>query len=163
MIQKAEKSNDLEERLSNIMAYASLTIYLTVSRALFGEHKITFSFMLATAIQRNAGEIAPSEWTLMLVGAGIVDANKLPPKPEGIDQTQWELICTIGERVEGLAELPNAVSADVSAWQPRLGAEEPGRGADGRRAAVDEGPAATLCRLRTRARRRAACARPTTT
>ena len=94
-IQKSEKSSELEQRLANIMKYASYTIYSNVSRGLFGEHKITFSFMLTTAIFRKAGDITDAEWVLLLVGAGIVDESKLPACPEGIEMPQWVLLCTI--------------------------------------------------------------------
>merc|ERR1719440_784624 len=80
-IQKSEKSDDLEVRLANIMKYASFQIYANCSRALFGEHKITFSFMLTSAVFRKAKAISDGEWALLLVGAGIVDESKLPKCP----------------------------------------------------------------------------------
>jgi len=124
-IQKSEKADVLEQRLANIMKYASFAIYANVSRALFSEHKITFSFMLATAIQRQAGDISPDEWQLLLVGAGIVDESKLPALPDGIEMPQWVLLCTIAERIEALGALANTVAADVGAWRPLMDAETP--------------------------------------
>merc|ERR1711965_370426 len=109
-IQKSEKSSDLDVRLSNIMKYASFAVYSTVSRALFGEHKITFSFMLTTAIFRKAGDISDAEWVLLLVGAGIVDESKLPACPEGLEMGQWVLLCTISERIEELSSLAPSVA-----------------------------------------------------
>ena len=114
----------LDQRLANIMKYASFAIYANVSRALFSEHKITFSFMLATAIQRQAGDISPAEWQLLVVGAGIVDESKLPPCPDGVDM-QWVLLTTISERIEPLAGLAQCVAADVGAWRPLMDAEAP--------------------------------------
>jgi len=124
-IQKSVKSDDLEQRLANIMKYASFAIYANVSRGLFSEHKITFSFMLATGIMRQAGDITPDEWQLLLVGAGIVDESKLPACPEGIDMAQWVLLCTIAERIEALAQLANSVAASVDAWRPLMDADNP--------------------------------------
>jgi len=124
-IQKAEKSNELEKRLDNIMNFASFAIYANVSRALFAEHKITFAFMLGTAIQRQRGDISADEWQLFLVGAGIVDESKLPACPDGIDMAQWVLLCTISDRIEPLSQLANAVANDVPGWQPLMDADEP--------------------------------------
>jgi len=124
-IQKSEKSPDLEVRLGNVMKYASFQIYANCSRALFGEHKITFSFMLTTAIMRKAGKISAAEWQLFLVGAGIVDESKLPACPDGIDMAQWVLICTISERVDELKDFGASVKADVSAWRPLMDCEAP--------------------------------------
>jgi len=124
-IQKSDKSDNLDTRLANIMKYASFQIYANCSRALFGEHKITFSFMLTTAIFRKKGDILPAEWQLFLVGAGIVDEKTLPSCPDGVDMAQWVLICTISQRVPELAEFGNSVKADYDAWKPLIDAEAP--------------------------------------
>ena len=124
-IQNSEKSTELDVRLDNIMKYASFQIYSNCSRALFGEHKITFSFMLTSAIFRKAGQISPAEWQLLLVGAGIVDESSLPACPDGIDQAQWTLICVLSQRVEALSELANSIKADVTAWRPIMDSESP--------------------------------------
>ena len=125
-IQKSEKSSELEQRLANIMKYASYTIYSNVSRGLFGEHKITFSFMLTTAIFRKAGDISDAEWVLLLVGAGIVDESKLPACPEGIEMPQWVLLCTISERLEELSSLAPSVANNTQAWRDLYNGESPG-------------------------------------
>jgi dynein heavy chain len=125
-IQKSEKSSELEQRLANIMKYASYTIYSNVSRGLFGEHKITFSFMLTTAIFRKAGDISDAEWVLLLVGAGIVDESKLPACPEGIEMPQWVLLCTISERIEEISSLAPSVANNTQAWRDLYNGESPG-------------------------------------
>ena len=124
-IQSSEKDPDIENRLKNIRDYASLAIYNNVSRGLFGEHKITFSFMLTTAIMRNAGQISDAEWTLLLVGAGIVDEAALPACPVGIEHAQWIFLCVIGQRVDGLSSIASTVASNASAWKPLLEAETP--------------------------------------
>jgi len=124
-LQHSEKNADLDIRLENIRTYASLAIYNNVSRGLFGEHKITFSFMLITAIMRNAGQISDAEWALFLVGAGIVDESSLPTCPPGVEKSQWVLICTIGQRVEAFRELPTLFAEDMSVWHPFLETDSP--------------------------------------
>jgi len=125
-IQKSEKSSELQQRLLNIMEYASLTIYNNVSRGLFGEHKITFSFMITTAIMRQRGDITDAEWALFLVGAGIVDETTLPARPEHAEAAQWVLMCTIAERVEALRSLPTSFAKDSGAvWRPLIDTERP--------------------------------------
>ena len=125
-IQMSEKSTDLDQRLANVMKFASFAIYSNVSRGLFGEHKITFSFMLTSAIFRKAGDISDDEWVLLLVGAGVVDESKLPPCPDGLEMAQWVLLCTIGERIEALSSLAVSVSKDVGAWRALYDHESPG-------------------------------------
>ena len=125
-IQKSEKSNDLEQRLANVMKYASFTVYSTVSRGLFGEHKITFSFMLTTSIYRKTGDITDAEWVLFLVGAGIVDESKLPPCPNGLEMAQWVLLCVISDRIENLSSVAVSVSKDVQTWKDLYDCTSPG-------------------------------------
>jgi len=125
-IQKSQKSADLQQRLLNIMEYASLTIYNNVSRGLFGEHKVTFSFMMTTAIMRQRGDITDGEWALFLVGAGIVDEATLPARPEHADSAQWVLMCTVAERAEPLRALASSFGAGGgAAWRPLMEAERP--------------------------------------
>jgi len=125
-IQKSEKSTELERRLANVMEYASLTIYNNVSRGLFGEHKVTFSFMMTTAIMRQRGDIFDSEWALLLVGAGIIDEATLPTRPDHADAAQWVLMCTVAARVEPLRELARSYAGSSGAlWRDVVGAERP--------------------------------------
>jgi len=53
-IRRSEKSDQLEQRLANIMKFASYNIFNNVARGIYGEHKITYSFMITTSIMRNA-------------------------------------------------------------------------------------------------------------
>ena len=101
-IRRSEKSDQLEQRLANIMKFASFNIFNNVARGIYGEHKITYSFMITTSIMRNAEVISETEWALFLIGAGIVDESALPPCPDGIDQAQWVLLCVESERIDAL-------------------------------------------------------------
>ena len=94
-IRRSEKSDQLEQRLANIMKFASYNIFNNVARGIYGEHKITYSFMITTSIMRNAEVISETEWALFLIGAGIVDESALPPCPDGIDQAQWVRLCVL--------------------------------------------------------------------
>lgn len=46
---------------------------------LFEDNKLTCSFLIATALQRHAGEISPTEWSLLLrlarVAVGFCQTN----------------------------------------------------------------------------------------
>ena len=94
-IRRSEKSDQLEQRLANIMKFASYNIFNNVARGIYGEHKITYSFMITTSIMRNAEVISETEWALFLIGAGIVDESALPPCPDSIDQAQWVRLCVL--------------------------------------------------------------------
>jgi dynein heavy chain, axonemal len=58
-MEHAERSEDVPTRVDNICTFANSFIYTTVQRGLFANHKLIFSFLLATAILRHpsSGEI----------------------------------------------------------------------------------------------------------
>jgi dynein heavy chain len=61
-IDLADKSEELEERLQNIQDHVTLSLYLTVSRGLFDQDRLLFSFLLCINILQQRGEISDSEW-----------------------------------------------------------------------------------------------------
>lgn len=56
-IEKSKKSKVLEERLDILIDNISRMIYTNVSRGLFEAHKIIYSFLITTSINRNKGTI----------------------------------------------------------------------------------------------------------
>ena len=78
----------LVERLSLLLAHLTLLLFTSVSRGLFERHKLAFSFMLAAAIEREAGKLPAAEMraltsdqqaTVELAAAAPVDdATNLP-------------------------------------------------------------------------------------
>lgn len=48
-------------------------MYLNVSRGLFVAHKVLFSFLIATSINRNSQKINDNLWGTLLRGAGIMN------------------------------------------------------------------------------------------
>ena len=74
-IEKSKKSKVLEERLSYLIDNITRTIYTNVSRGLFEAHKIIYSFLITTGINRNSEVIKETHWNVLLRGAGILTAE----------------------------------------------------------------------------------------
>lgn len=53
-IEKSQKSKDLEQRLAILIDNITALLYTNVSRGLFEAHKIIFSFLIITSINRNS-------------------------------------------------------------------------------------------------------------
>lgn len=68
-------------------------MYLNVSRGLFVIHKVLFSFLMCTSINRNYNKINESLWSCLLRGAGIMNKSNMPenPSPSLITQLAWDL------------------------------------------------------------------------
>jgi dynein heavy chain len=69
-IERSKKSKDLEERLGILIENITRMIYTNVSRGLFEAHKIIFSSLITTSINRNIAKIKESHWNVLLRGAG---------------------------------------------------------------------------------------------
>ena len=91
----SEKSDDLETRLDNLIAYATSKIYENICRGLFERDKILFSSLVCFSILRDAGDINSGEFNLLTRGAGAVDREQQPdnPKPGQISDQIWDMIC----------------------------------------------------------------------
>ncbi|KAJ0037224.1 hypothetical protein NL108_018608 [Boleophthalmus pectinirostris] len=72
-IETSQKSSILEERLEILLDQILLNSYINVSRGLFEQHKLIYSFMLCVDIMRQRQEISEVEWQFFLRGAASPD------------------------------------------------------------------------------------------
>ena len=49
------------------------TLYINVCQGLFEDHKIIFSFLICTSIQKNVGDISEELSSLLIRGPGVYD------------------------------------------------------------------------------------------
>jgi dynein heavy chain len=99
-IETSEKSKDLERRLQILLDTTTSTVYTNVSRGLFEQHKIVFSFMLCGDIMRQEGKIADKEWNFFLRGAAAVDKEHAPkPDIPWLTDPVWNSCCNLEENV----------------------------------------------------------------
>lgn len=68
-IETSEQSTVLEERLQILLNQILLNSYINVSRGLFEQHKLIYSFVLCVEIMRQRSEISDGEWWRFLKGA----------------------------------------------------------------------------------------------
>jgi dynein heavy chain len=72
-------------------------IYTNVSRGLFEAHKIIYSFLIITSINRNSKKVKEAHWNLLLRGAGPMTPEELKSRPEVPDAKillplAWDLL-----------------------------------------------------------------------
>ncbi|XP_068083916.1 dynein axonemal heavy chain 6 [Anabrus simplex] len=90
VIETSEKSPDLAVRLQILRDGITLAVYTNVSRGLFERHKLVFSFMLCTDIQKQTGELYEAEWNFLLRGP-VATAQVHSKKPDipTINDAMW--------------------------------------------------------------------------
>ncbi|ELK30056.1 Dynein heavy chain 6, axonemal [Myotis davidii] len=80
-IETSEKTDNLQERMDILLEQTLLTAYANVSRGLFEQHKLIYSFMLCVEIMRQQGSLTDAEWNFFLRGSSGLEKER-PPKPE---------------------------------------------------------------------------------
>lgn len=61
-------TGDIDERVENINAYFTFSLYTNVCRSLFEKNKLQFAFLLCARILLDVGTLDPSEWMFLLSG-----------------------------------------------------------------------------------------------
>uniref|UniRef100_A0A803SX01 Dynein axonemal heavy chain 6 n=1 Tax=Anolis carolinensis TaxID=28377 RepID=A0A803SX01_ANOCA len=74
-IETSEKNDVLELRLAILLSQTLYATYTNVSRGLFEQHKLIYSFMLCIEIMRQKGELSDAEWNFFLRGSAGLDKN----------------------------------------------------------------------------------------
>uniref|UniRef100_UPI00398F6457 dynein axonemal heavy chain 6 isoform X2 n=1 Tax=Pristiophorus japonicus TaxID=55135 RepID=UPI00398F6457 len=99
-IESSEKTYNLKKRLETLLNTTLFVIYTNVSRGLFEQHKLVYSFLLCTEILRQRDAISDAEWNFFLRGAVSLDKQR-PPKPpaDWLKTVQWHTCCDLEEHL----------------------------------------------------------------
>ena len=92
----AKTSDDLQQRLVNLMDTFLFSLYNNVCRSLFAKDKLMFGFNLCVQIRQGAGLIDPIEWRFLLTGA--TKSLDTLPKPDvaWLTPGSWnQLLCMV--------------------------------------------------------------------
>lgn len=68
-IETSVRADHLQQRLEILLEQTLLTAYVNVSRGLFEQHKLIYSFMLCVEIMRQQGNLTDAEWDFFLRGS----------------------------------------------------------------------------------------------
>uniref|UniRef100_A0A8C3IXY3 Dynein axonemal heavy chain 6 n=1 Tax=Chrysemys picta bellii TaxID=8478 RepID=A0A8C3IXY3_CHRPI len=76
-IETSEKNKNLQQRLAILLSQTLYATYTNVSRGLFEQHKLIYSFMLCIEIMRQREELTDTEWNFFLRGSAGLDKTLL--------------------------------------------------------------------------------------
>ncbi|XP_070429815.1 dynein axonemal heavy chain 6 isoform X4 [Equus przewalskii] len=97
-IETSTRSDDLQQRMEILLEQTLLTAYVNISRGLFEQHKLIYSFMLCVEIMRQQGNLTDAEWNFFLRGSAGLEKER-PPKPEvpWLVTATWFACCDLEE------------------------------------------------------------------
>ena len=90
---QAEKGNNTEERLANLIDAITKDVFRNVTRGLFVKDKILFAFIIAISINKHSKVISEDSWNAFTRGGTTIDKNasKTNPSKNLFSQRAWDL------------------------------------------------------------------------
>ena len=125
-LEKSEKSTDLDQRLSILIADITRAFYFSICRGLFEKDKLLYSFLNSTSILRRSGDIDIDEWNFFLRGSPT-DYSSKEQKIDYIDQAVFFSLCGLEETHANFKNLVRSFedTADKVIWKSILASDEP--------------------------------------
>ncbi|XP_008290011.1 dynein heavy chain 3, axonemal [Stegastes partitus] len=115
-IAESVKSDDVAERINNIVEHFTLSIYNNVCRSLFEKDKLLFSLLLTVGILQGKGQVDDQVWRFFLTG-GIALDNPYPnPAPEWLSDKSWSEIVR-ASKLPNLDGFSEHVRDNISKWK----------------------------------------------
>eukprot|EP00828_Plagiopyla_frontata_P006295 TRINITY_DN1271_c0_g3_i1.p1 TRINITY_DN1271_c0_g3~~TRINITY_DN1271_c0_g3_i1.p1 ORF type:complete len:1785 (-),score=242.13 TRINITY_DN1271_c0_g3_i1:82-5436(-) len=119
-IQQAEQTEELEVRLDNLINQITKYIYTNVSRGLFQQHKLIFSFLILINIQIKEAIVQEDLWSVFLRGTAAYDKSLQPSPPERyilpLSDLQWSLAYYLSLKFEKFQDLVTDVKQYTQDW-----------------------------------------------
>ena len=118
-IQKADRSDDLQERLGILIKTITESVYLNVCRGLFEKDKLLFSYLIAVRIELSKGKLLNEDWDFFVRGPGIIDAASLPENryEEWMPTKTWGTLVYLDKNLPSFHGLLNSLMADSDSWK----------------------------------------------
>uniref|UniRef100_A0A8C4FET8 Dynein axonemal heavy chain 6 n=1 Tax=Catagonus wagneri TaxID=51154 RepID=A0A8C4FET8_9CETA len=97
-IETSVRTHSLQQRMHILLEQTLLTAYVNVSRGLFEQHKLIYSFMLCVELMRQQGRLTDAEWNFFLRGSAGLEKEH-PPKPDfpWLVTAMWFACCDLEE------------------------------------------------------------------
>jgi dynein heavy chain len=126
-MQSSPESADLQKRLTNLINQITRMIFTNVCRGLFEAHKLIFSFLIASSIDRQNLLISEAVWSTFLRGGGVIDRHEALPNPDPsvLNDITWEFAIYLQQNFPAFDNLAAHISKNWPLWQKYHGADDP--------------------------------------
>ncbi|KAM4697749.1 dynein axonemal heavy chain 3 [Rhinophrynus dorsalis] len=112
----SKKSEDLHERIANIIGHFTISTYNNVCRSLFEKDKLLFSLLLTVGIMKGEGKIDDEVWRFLLTGGVALDNPHPNPAPQWLTDKSWGEIVR-ASNLQALHGFMDHVKDNISKWK----------------------------------------------
>jgi len=125
-IEKAPKSDVIDERLKHLNTYHTYAVYRTICRSLFERHKLLFSLQMCVKIMQRSAKINSEEYNFFLRGGTVLDrsAQSPNPAPEWISDIAWDNVSEL-EKLQNFRNIVTSFEQNSSEWRLWYQSAEP--------------------------------------
>jgi len=125
-IEQSAQSQDLKQRIVNLIETITKTIFTNVCRGLFEQHTLIYSFLIAANIKRQAKILSEALWGVFLRGAGLFDKEEQPSLPDPlISQIGWDLAYYLDLNFETYKGISTDIPNKWAQWKQFIMSIEP--------------------------------------
>eukprot|EP00764_Aduncisulcus_paluster_P008088 gnl/Carplike_NY0171/2637_a3544_383.p1 GENE.gnl/Carplike_NY0171/2637_a3544_383~~gnl/Carplike_NY0171/2637_a3544_383.p1 ORF type:complete len:1624 (-),score=590.72 gnl/Carplike_NY0171/2637_a3544_383:137-4699(-) len=101
-IDTAPESDDIDERLKNLIEHLTSQLYATICAGLFEKHKLLFSFLLCLRVLGSErGELVEDEVRNLLAGSSSSTSGIGNPCKAWLTDASWHQLCALEEDIGG--------------------------------------------------------------
>ena len=126
-IDKSEKSNKLETRITNLNAYFTNSLYENICRSLFEKDKLLFSLLLSyQVLQTSNNPVDPIMWRFLLTGG--VATGDIPPNPSAggwLSERGWGELNRLELSSFELKGISQSIKSTEEAWKALYDSSDP--------------------------------------
>jgi len=113
---KAEKSDDLDQRIENLNDTFRYTLYCNICRSLFEKHKTLFSFLLCMRGLLADEKAEHDDYRFLLTGG--VSLEDPPPKPaDWVPDRCWGELFRLSKTAERYEGIHEKFAGDLGVWR----------------------------------------------
>ena len=117
-MQQTQPVENHDQRILDLINSITKNLYTNICRGLFEAHKLIYSFLFTSSINRQDKELDDSLWSVFLRGAGLFDRSIIKANPDKnvITELSWDLVYYLSIHFEKFATLPQNIIDKWSSW-----------------------------------------------
>jgi dynein heavy chain len=116
-IANSEQQDSIEGRIKILTDDFTKVIYTNICRGLFEIHKVIFSFLIGTSIERKSGNISEEAWNILIRGAYLSNKPKIEESLRDLLTTdQLELLKLLMDNVPAFFNFKSELQRELRSW-----------------------------------------------